>query len=77
MLEINLKQLESFVATVEHSGFTAAAAALYLTQSTVSAHVSALEQIIGLGDDDDAGEDGDDDEAEDDYTFDPELDDEE
>ena len=35
MLEINLKQLESFVATVEHSGFTAAAAALYLTQSTV------------------------------------------
>ena len=44
MLEINLKQLESFVATVEHSGFTAAAAALYLTQSTVSAHVSALEQ---------------------------------
>ena len=41
MLEINLKQLESFVATVEHSGFTAAAAALYLTQSTVSAHVSA------------------------------------
>ena len=39
--------------------------------------VSALEQIIGLGDDDDAGEDGDDDEAEDDYTFDPELDDEE
>ena len=37
----------------------------------------ALSQIIGLGDDDDAGEDGDDDEAEDDYTFDPELDDEE
>ena len=48
MLEINLKQLESFVATVEHSGFTAAAAALYLTQSTVSAHVSALEQTLGV-----------------------------
>lgn len=44
----NLKQLESFVATVEHSGFTAAAAALYLTQSTVSAHVSALEQTLGV-----------------------------
>ena len=49
MLEINLKQLESFVATVEHSGCTAAAAALYLTQSTVSAHVSALEQTLGVG----------------------------
>ena len=48
MLEINLKQLESFVATVEHAGFTAAAAALYLTQSTVSAHVSALEQTLGV-----------------------------
>ena len=39
MLEINLKQLESFVATVEHSGFTAAAAALYLTQSTEGQNV--------------------------------------
>lgn len=36
MLEINLKQLEAFVATAEHSSFTRAAEDLYLTQSTVS-----------------------------------------
>ena len=35
MLEINLKQLESFVATVEHSGFTAAAAALCMAADCV------------------------------------------
>lgn len=47
MLEINLKQLEAFVATAEHSSFTRAAEDLYLTQSTVSAHISALERTLG------------------------------
>jgi len=46
MLDINLKQLEAFVTTAEYSSFTKAAEALYLTQSTVSAHISALEQVL-------------------------------
>ena len=46
MLEINLKQLEAFVTTAEYSSFTKAAEALYLTQSTVSAHISTLEQLL-------------------------------
>jgi len=46
MLEINLKQLEAFVTTAEYSSFTKAAEALYLTQSTVSAHISSLEQVL-------------------------------
>ena len=48
MLDINLKQLEAFVTTVEYSSFTRAAEVLYLTQSTVSAHISALERVLGL-----------------------------
>lgn len=48
MLEINLKQLEAFVTTAEYSSFTRAAEALYLTQSTVSAHINSLEQILGV-----------------------------
>ncbi|MBQ2854828.1 MAG: LysR family transcriptional regulator [Oscillospiraceae bacterium] len=48
MLEINLKQLEAFVTTAEYSSFTKAAEALYLTQSTVSAHISALEEVLGV-----------------------------
>ncbi len=48
MLEINLKQLEAFVTTAEYSSFTRAADALYLTQSTVSAHINSLEQILGV-----------------------------
>ena len=47
MLEINLKQLEAFVTTAEYCSFTQAASALYLTQSTVSAHINSLEQILG------------------------------
>jgi len=46
MLEINLKQLEAFVTTAEYASFTKAAEALYLTQSTVSAHINALEQVL-------------------------------
>ncbi len=46
-MEINLKQLEAFVTTAEYCSFTQAASALYLTQSTVSAHINSLEQILG------------------------------
>jgi len=48
MLKINLKQLEAFVATAEFSSFTKAAEVLYLTQSTVSSHISALEAALGV-----------------------------
>lgn len=48
MLEINLRQLEAFVATAEYSSFTKAAEAMYLTQSTISSHISMLEQVLGV-----------------------------
>ena len=48
MLKINLKQLEAFVATAEFSSFTKASEELFLTQSTVSSHISALESALGL-----------------------------
>lgn len=47
MLEFNLRQLEAFVAAAETGSFTRAAQALYLTQSTVSAHIQALEKALG------------------------------
>ena len=46
MLNINLKQLEAFVTTAEYSSFTKAAEELFLTQSTVSSHISALEKTL-------------------------------
>lgn len=48
MLKINLKQLEAFVTTAEFSSFTKAAEILYLTQSTVSSHICALENTLGV-----------------------------
>ena len=48
MLKINLKQLEAFVATAEFSSFTKAAEIMFLTQSTVSSHISALESTLGV-----------------------------
>lgn len=48
MLKINLKQLEAFVTTAEFSSFTKAAEIMYLTQSTVSSHISALEETLGV-----------------------------
>lgn len=48
MLKINLKQLEAFVATAEYSSFTKAAEVMFLTQSTVSSHISALESTLGV-----------------------------
>ena len=46
MLNINLKQLEAFVTTAEYSSFTKAAEELFLTQSTVSSHINALEKAL-------------------------------
>lgn len=46
MLDMNLKQLEAFAAVVEHNSFTKAAEEIYLTQSTVSAHIRGLEECL-------------------------------
>jgi DNA-binding transcriptional LysR family regulator len=43
---MNLKQLEAFVHVAESRSFSKAAKALYLTQPTISAHVSALEKEL-------------------------------
>ncbi|MBQ3275849.1 MAG: LysR family transcriptional regulator [Oscillospiraceae bacterium] len=48
MQALNLKQLEVFCAVVEQGSFTAAAEKLYLAQSTVSGHVAALEEDLGV-----------------------------
>lgn len=48
MLNINLKQLEAFVTTAEYSSFTKAAEELFLTQSTVSSHISTLEKTLDV-----------------------------
>lgn len=41
---MNLKQLEAFVKVAEESSFSKAAKELYLTQPTVSAHITSLEK---------------------------------
>lgn len=43
---MNLKQLEAFARVAEEGGFSEAARTLFLAQSTVSAHVSALEKEL-------------------------------
>ena len=43
---MNLKQLEAFVQVAELGSFSKAAKVLYLTQPTVSAHISALEKEL-------------------------------
>jgi len=45
---MNLKQLEVFIAVAECGSFSRAAELCYLTQSTVSQHISALEKEFGL-----------------------------
>lgn len=45
---MNLKQLEVFLAVVESSSFSRGAEATFITQSTVSQHISALEQEMGI-----------------------------
>lgn len=48
MLNVNLKQLEVFVCVAELQSFSAAAEKLYLSQSTVSSHIAALETALGV-----------------------------
>lgn len=43
---MELKQLESFVAVVEHQSFTEAAKRLYLSQPTISMHIQGLEKEL-------------------------------
>ena len=43
---MELKQLESFVAVVEHKSFTEAARQLYISQPTISTHIQALEKEL-------------------------------
>jgi DNA-binding transcriptional LysR family regulator len=45
---VNLKQLEVFMAVVEHGSFSAGAREAFITQSTVSQHVAALEEELGV-----------------------------
>lgn len=44
---MNLKQLEAFVQVAEGGSFSKAAKELFLTQPTISAHISALEKELG------------------------------
>lgn len=44
---MEFKQLQSFVAVVKYGSFTKAAEKLYVSQPTISAHVSALEEELG------------------------------
>ena len=46
MLDISIRQLEVFVATAEYCSFTRAAEDLHLSQSTVSMHIRALEELL-------------------------------
>ncbi len=45
---MNLKQLEAFVCVAEEKSFSIAARKLYLTQPTVSSHISTLEKELGV-----------------------------
>ena len=45
---VNLKQLEVFVKVAESGSFSKGAEAAFITQSTVSQHISALENEFGL-----------------------------
>jgi len=45
---MNLKQLEVFISVAETGSFSKGAEAAFLTQSTVSQHISALEEEFGL-----------------------------
>lgn len=45
---MDFKQIEAFVNVVKHRSFSRAADAIYLTQPTVSAHVSSLERELGI-----------------------------
>ncbi|MDR9469375.1 LysR family transcriptional regulator, partial [Marinospirillum sp.] len=44
---IDLKLLNTFVSVIDKRGFTAAGEDLHLAQSTVSAHIKRLEELVG------------------------------
>lgn len=46
-LVMDLRQLSTFLAVVDHGGFTAASKSLHTVQSNVSAHVARLERELG------------------------------
>ena len=45
---MEMKQLRSYIAVVEHGSFTKAAEKTYTSQPTVSAHIKALEEELGV-----------------------------
>lgn len=45
---MDMKQLEAFVAVVQHNSFSKAADTIYLTQPTISAHIGSLEKELGV-----------------------------
>lgn len=45
--KMDFKQIEAFIYVVRHKSFSKAADAVYLTQPTISAHISSLESEIG------------------------------
>ena len=45
---MNLKQLEAFVQVSESGSFSKAAKELFLTQPTISAHMSSLEKELNV-----------------------------
>ncbi len=45
---MNLKQLEAFVSVADEGSFSKAAKSLFLTQPTISAHISCLEQELNV-----------------------------
>lgn len=47
MKNFNLKQLRVFISVAETGSFTASAGQLFLSQSTVSSHIMALEEELG------------------------------
>lgn len=48
MLNITLKQMEVFVCVAQERSFSAAAEKLFLSQSTVSAHIAEFESALGV-----------------------------
>ncbi len=47
-MDIDMKELEAFVAVVDQGSFSRAAKTLYLTQPTVSTHIATLERKLGI-----------------------------
>jgi len=45
---MDFKQIEAFVYVLRHKSFSKAADAIYLTQPTISSHISSLEKELGI-----------------------------